>query len=48
MKLVVIQGRTYARYVGRKQDTVILIDDWEGINPAEFVEQFRKHGVDAT
>ena len=46
MRVVVIQGRTLACYVGRKQVSVVEIDDWDG-DYRGFIEDYRVRGDDA-
>ena len=49
MRVVVIQGRTLACYVGRKQVSVIEIDDWDDWDGdyRGFIEDYRVRGDDA-
>lgn len=46
MRLVVIQGKTLAQYIGRKQTSVVEIGDWDGDYRA-FIEDFRVRGSEA-
>lgn len=46
MKLLVIAGNTITRYVGRKRDIALVINDWDG-DFREFFERLRLEGEKA-